>query len=248
MTHPTDQLTDYVDGSLTDDAAEELTRHLATCAACRADVKIAALARRSLAALPDPGTPDLVGAVQGKIRAAEAIPIDRRWQRVAGWAAAAAVVVLVVVALPRIGSGPDESPAALTAEDAGGAAIPESTQGGDLVLELEQIDYDQASVLELASGLAQDGGVERSSGQGSEASASAPVIGAGDVAKRAARCVARSAPGEPIRLISATYEGAPAYLAIYLEGPAADRPVDTVKIWVVSTKGCDPLSLATARI
>ncbi len=248
MTHPEALLADYVDGSLTGDAAEDVARHLTTCATCREEVQAAAAARGALAVLPRPRTPDLSSAVAKEIEAGRLESIDRRWSRVAGWAAAAAVVVLVVAALPRIGSQDDLRTAATgaAAEDAGGAEGAPTVPSADraLEVELEQVDYTQDTLRALAEQLA---GVELGPDEGFAAAPDA-VIGAGNAAEKASRCAAASAPGRPVRLISATFEGTPAYLAIYLEGPAEGQAADTVKIWVVSIKRCTPLALATARL
>ena len=44
------------------------------------------------------------------------------------------------------------------------------------------------------------------------------------------------------------FEGEEAYIAVYLEGPGAGQPPDTVAVWAASSKDCTILSFAWARI
>ena len=82
-------------------------------------------------------------------------------------------------------------------------------------------------------------------------SAAMAPVGTPAQASRAQACVEEAFPkfpGAPIRLISATFEGTPAYLAVVLEGPAPGQPADTVSVWVVDRASCQPLSFATTDI
>ena len=71
-------------------------------------------------------------------------------------------------------------------------------------------------------------------------------------ANAAVRCVARAFNDLPVgqltRLIRARFEGEEAYIAVYLEGPGAGQPPDTVAVWAASSKDCTILSFASARI
>ena len=53
---------------------------------------------------------------------------------------------------------------------------------------------------------------------------------------------------ELVRLIRAEFNGTPAYLAVFLEGPGAGQAPDTVVVWVASVEGCTPLSFASQRL
>jgi hypothetical protein len=46
-------------------------------------------------------------------------------------------------------------------------------------------------------------------------------------------------------MIQARFEGEEAYIAVYLEGPGAGEPPDTVAVWAAS-KDCTVLSFAEA--
>jgi hypothetical protein len=50
-----------------------------------------------------------------------------------------------------------------------------------------------------------------------------------------------------VRLILARYEGKPAYLGVFLEGPPGKRP-DRVAVWVVGAGDCQPRLLTSERI
>jgi hypothetical protein len=49
-------------------------------------------------------------------------------------------------------------------------------------------------------------------------------------------------------LIEAKFEGRPAYIAVYLEGPGAGEPPDTAVVWAAAKDDCTILSFASARI
>ncbi len=69
--------------------------------------------------------------------------------------------------------------------------------------------------------------------------------------QKALRCIVKSAPdetGQLTRLIKARFQGTPAYLAVFLEGPGADQPPDAVSVWVFATDGCAILSYSNARL
>jgi hypothetical protein len=49
-------------------------------------------------------------------------------------------------------------------------------------------------------------------------------------------------------LIRARFEGTPAYLAIFTEGPGAGQPADRAIIWVFATDDCRILSSSFAQL
>ena len=67
--------------------------------------------------------------------------------------------------------------------------------------------------------------------------------------RQAIRCVLAEVPPEqlivPFRIEAASFEGAPAYIAAFLQGPTPDDPYDRLVIWVVDREGCSLLSLAS---
>jgi hypothetical protein len=52
----------------------------------------------------------------------------------------------------------------------------------------------------------------------------------------------------PIGIEEARFDGRPAYVAAFLQGPAPDERYDRVVIWVVARESCSLLSLATQRL
>ncbi|MGI8617320.1 MAG: hypothetical protein ACR2L4_11180, partial [Actinomycetota bacterium] len=160
-----------------------------------------------------------------------------RW---AGVAAAAAVVVTIAIALPNVGGGEmgrntqEDSQGTMAAEPA------EDVAGGQV--ELQDENYDATELEQLARAAGAD-----PSAQAVEANA--PQTGADPAA---ARCVRRAFDEQPAgtltRLIHARFEGREAYIAVYLEGPGANEPVDTAAVWVAARDDCTILSFASARI
>ena len=51
-----------------------------------------------------------------------------------------------------------------------------------------------------------------------------------------------------IRLIEAEFEGTPAYIAVFSEGPGAGQPPDHIVVFVVAKDDCRILSTASQRI
>jgi hypothetical protein len=70
--------------------------------------------------------------------------------------------------------------------------------------------------------------------------------------RQAIRCVLTDLPPDqlivPYRIEAASFQGEPAYVAAFLQGPAPDQPYDRVVIWVVSRQGCRLLSLASQQL
>jgi len=246
MTHPEELLAGSVDGSLTDLDRTRLDSHLETCSRCRAELEAAGAARDALRHLPDPEVPDLAAAVVAELESAHATaPAAPRWYRYAGIAAAAVIAVAVVVSLPKVGSGPSADRGAAGTSEAAPTLGQADTLSG-LTLELQTTDYDTAAVQALAGEAARVAPPTEAAGS----AASAPV-GTPAQAERAQACVAKAFPdfpGTPTRLISARFEGTPAYLAVVLEGPAPGQPADTASVWVADRATCQLLSFTSARL
>jgi hypothetical protein len=56
------------------------------------------------------------------------------------------------------------------------------------------------------------------------------------------------AADELVQLIEAEYLHTPAYIAVFLQGPGADQPADTVVVLVVATDDCRILTFASQSI
>jgi hypothetical protein len=164
------------------------------------------------------------------------------WYRWAGVAAAAAAVVAIAIALPNVGTDP-----ANVTSDAGGASAERAdaaTTAEGVEVGVEDTNYDGPALEDLAESEA-----TRTLGATSSDGAGDAPFGSRDAA---VRCVSRAfgnqQTGRLTRLIRARFEGEEAYIAVYLEGPGADQPPDTVAVWAASSKDCTILSFASARI
>jgi hypothetical protein len=260
MTHPDDLLVDYVDGALSGEDLRRVERHLGTCERCRSEVALAGGARTALATLVEPPVPARVadraieeaGREAGTstvvgIRSRSAAPVWYRWA--IGTAAAAALVV-AVVALPHLGNGPGTEGAVPGAES--GALGP--AKSADTV-EIEHRNYDAAAVTDLAltyrSATAVPTTPEASVTDGDVGAEGPAAAFSRELAPDATACLSTAVPnpeGELVRLIRARFEGTPAFIGVYLEGPGAGQPPDTVRVWVVSARGCSILTYTGAAI
>jgi hypothetical protein len=112
-------------------------------------------------------------------------------------------------------------------------------------LRREDRDYDQAALQELAAQQERKAGVAAA-----EDSSRSTALSSGT--RDAARCVREAFDGQPTgrltSIVAATFDGRDAYIAVYLEGPGAGQPPDTVAVYAASRDGCQLLSFASARI
>jgi hypothetical protein len=235
MNHPFEQLADLMNGTLDERELAGVQAHLDLCATCRQDIDLAIHGARAARSLPveDP-PPDLHRRV---VRAGG----DRgtpTWYRWAGAAAAAAAVIAIAIALPNVGGDGRRE----TATDAAGSSEVSLPLAGDVEYSREEQDYDADALQDLARSAT-------ASRQVSTNAAGAEL--AGDTSA-AVRCVSKAfgdqQAGRLTRLIQARFEGEEAYIAVYLEGPGAGEPPDTVAVWAASSKDCTVLSFASARI
>ena len=255
MTHPEELLAGYVDGTLSAQERAVVETHVSGCSKCSREIAMASSARSALRDLHDVPAPEDIGslAIQEASghRGAPGVGGTPRWYRVGGLVAAVAAGLLVfTLVLPRIGQS----------DDAGGGDQRElSTAAGDTEagklsaasgIEISHENYDNTSLTALISSLAAG-----DSAGGSMAAASAPPIplatGGQAQVNKALACIVRSAPdetGDLKRLIRARFEGTPAYLAVFTEGPGAGQPADTAIIWVFATDDCRILSSSFAQL
>ena len=274
--HPEILLAEYADGTLTPEAEAEVEAHLAECATCREELALATEARAALGALPEVPAPEgLTLNVRRRARRAVS-PRATRWVAAAAAAAlllAGGVVVIRAVvdegetATPAGGSAQAPAPAA---EGQGGAeggaqdasdeaaatdearmlaapAVPtysESSRdydGGDLVKIGRRVRDRARAVL--------DGGLARSATAfyaNFDPAAFTPEV------REAIECSLAEVPPDqllvPFSIEAASFEGQPAYVAAFLQGPAPDQPYDRVVVWVVARDSCSLRSLATQRL
>ena len=252
MTHPEASLAGYVDGTLPSVERAAVDAHLLECGRCREEVRAAGGARTALKTLPEVPAPAQIASQALQEARAGRSPRSAadtpRWYRFAGIAGAAAAVLLVLtLALPRIGQNSGKAAdGERSAAEAGGAASNPVALAAQQI-ELQHTNYDSASLTALATSFA-----AQDAGAGAAASTGAPAAsGTQKQTEQALTCIVRSAPvetGQLVRLIEARFQGEPAYLAAFLEGPGAGRPADAVSIWVFATKDCAILSFSNARL
>ncbi|HEX5937929.1 MAG TPA: zf-HC2 domain-containing protein [Actinomycetota bacterium] len=248
MSHPYEHLADLVDGTLDEDALAGVRAHLDVCGTCRRDVARATAGRAAARSLPREQAPaDLEERILREAGGRDrAVP---GWYRWAGAAAAAALVIGLAFALPDVG---DDRGGGRRAEDAATAPTQEGVAAGggsaeDVDVSVQDRDYDEQALRELASGASDGGG---------DGALDAPAATAAELARasadRAIGCVDQAFEGAPtgrlVRLIDARFRGRDAYIALYLEGPGADQPPDTAAVWVAAENDCTPLTFASARI
>jgi hypothetical protein len=253
MTHPEEQLSGYVDGTLGTEERAEVDAHLATCATCREEIELSTQAVTMLRELPEMpvpfGTTRPVMAEAGKERTSRTRRFwGGRTQWAAGLAAAAVLVAVVAVALPRVGQvAPVES-----AAGGGAQATPKAAPGmeaatsGAVPLELQpNANYDATKLERLADSSAQ---------RGSQTTLAAPSAADASAAKAEGATACLASPGgltgrdRLVRLIQATFQGRAAYIGVYLQQPGADQPADRIVIWVVARQDCSTLSFSFKRL
>jgi anti-sigma factor RsiW len=243
MNHPSDLLADLVDGTLGADARARVEAHLSACATCREDVAAASGGRealRGLGAVPPPADlGDRIAAAAGG--GGDTATGPPRWYRWAGVAAAAALVAVIAFSLPDIGDGG-------SADRAGGfgsvgSAVGTTSAEQGVTLEVRpDVDYRQEDLARLAADApvpaAPEGHAVAADADEAFGTASACVT----------RAFAKQPSGRIVRLIRARFQGRPAYVAVYLEGPGAGQDPDTATVWVAALDDCSILSFAQARI
>lgn len=261
MTHPEELLAGYVDGTLEPDERALVEAHLVGCDACELEIEQARGARGALRALPEEPVPlgvtgpvlaELRGEIPEPAREAQVVPVRAKQ---AGWpawlpktlAAAAGFVALVLFAgtlLPRLGESEDRAGGAVTeAADQGKDGAPPETAFATppLTLETSSADYDAESLGGLAREVARnylDFAERAVGGDGSGLEALECVRGGASLTDA----------DTPVRVIATTFEGAAAYIGIFLEAPTPGAPPTKVIIWTVARDGCAFVAYGQQRV
>ncbi|MEX2202508.1 MAG: zf-HC2 domain-containing protein [Actinomycetota bacterium] len=257
MTHPEELLSGYVDGTLPNEERAVVDAHLATCATCREEVELAGEALVALEALEEQPVPF---GVTGPVMAEAGRRFERRgavWQRVqwgAGLAAAAAIVLVVALNLSGDSANRATDPTEGTAE--AGAGAPGAAFAADdarlpRLEEQRAVNYDDGGIHSLAQDAKRSAEAESSPTVGSDTVGRDIEFAAQDERGVALECLRTS--GAPLddplerldRLIEAQYRGTPAYFAVFLESPGGGQPPDSAIVWVVATRDCRILTLAS---
>jgi hypothetical protein len=269
MTHPDELLAGYVDGSLTAPERSRIEDHMADCARCREEVALATEARTALSGLEDVAAPaGLSTAVRRELRRRS----GRGWRIVSATAVAAAVIgggILVVGTLRSDGPADTreqagEPPAAPAPEAAGEAAVTDELKAGAPgtlaaetapVVTASRTDYEPKALAPFARRLRDDARAALAQGfpptaidyyQRFDTSAFDPPT------RRAVRCALADVSPEqavvPFVIEEASFQGSPAYVAGFLQGPAPDQPYDRILIWVADRESCALRSLASQQL
>jgi hypothetical protein len=260
VSHPKDLLADYVDGTLDERERAAVDAHLLGCARCGAEIRQADAARAALSELENVPVPF---GVTGPVLAEAGRRFERRqgvaWGRfqwAAGLATAAALVVVVALNVggedAQNAAAPERATAVggTGAADGGEAAIPGAIPFAALERQTD-VNYDEAGIRAMANEAA--GAVLAAEDAGGTQTAFASAVQDSKERTGLARdCVDRSGVGGPndvlIRLIEARFEGTPAFIGVFSEGPSAGQAPDHIVVFVVATDDCRILSTASQRI
>lgn len=268
MKHPGPLLADYLDGTLAPTERAAVDAHLASCAACREEVRLARAGHELAAGLPEPAAPPGLGdaAVEEARRiAAERSPevaalegarprprpTSARWVAVAG---AAAVVVLIAVAAPRIGQ-----PGAQPQSAAGAATAISFPKATTVEVQHANVTFDSLgsaaqALRSSAGGAAGAAAPEASAGQPPVAmpTADGSMKSVPERLPAATQCLEQAFPDEATgtltRVVLARYEGRPAYFGLFAVGPGAGLPPTQLLLLVASVHGCDLLAQHSIRL
>jgi anti-sigma factor RsiW len=265
--HPDELLAGYVDGSLAGSDRSVVDDHLAECARCRGEVALAAETRAALSGLEDVAPPPgLPTAVRRELRRRS----GRGWRIVAASAVAAGVIAGgILVAGTLRTEGPVETreqagEPAPAPEAAGEAAVGDEVKAGAPealaaetapVVTTSRTDYEPKALAPFARRLRDDARAALAQGFPPTAtdyyrrfntSAFDPHT------RRAVRCALADISPEqavvPFVIEEATFQGSPAYVAGFLQGPAPDQPYDRILIWVADRESCALRSLASQQL
>jgi anti-sigma factor RsiW len=255
MTHPEELLAGYVDGTLSAQERAAVEAHVAGCARCSREIGLATSARSALRSLEEVPAPADIGALAIEVASgsrAAAVEGTPRWYRVGGLVAAVAAGLLVfTLVLPHVGQS----------DDSGGGdqralrASERDTEAGKLHaasgIEIQHQNYDNTSLTELITSVAAEDSSAGGAAVGTAAAPAPSTTGSQAQVDKALACIVQSAPGETgdlQRLIRARFQGTPAYLALFTEGPGAGQPADTAIIWVFAVDDCRILSSSLAQL
>lgn len=277
MTHPEELLAEYVDGSLEPPARASVDAHLAECPRCRGEIELATGAQVALRALPEVAAPPGI-ADRALREAAAGPPSSRsadgppRYARVLPIAAAAVLVGLLAITIPRLG-GSDQLASQASAEGGGGAVtqatdnapVPRAEAVGTtraleklaksgVSIEQQEVDYDEAALRSLVDDAAAQwaGVVLPQAARSTSLGGAAFSPGAASDTAEASVCVAADVPevvdAVLVRLIEASYQGEPAYLAVVLEGTKPGEPADAAVVYIVRKDDCSLVHVSVRQI
>lgn len=252
MSHPTELLAAYVDGSLSAEERDRVEAHLATCRTCREEVGLARAVLPALAALDEEPVPmGVTRPVVDKVGGARSWSAEPRTHRRSGrrtkvsvaLGGAAAASIAIVLAITLSGGTIGQMTAGPAGGDGTASGAAREAAPGNVRLEKQDRNYDETSLRQLADAVARPA---LDTAAVPPAPTAKVAFGSADPAVGCLRRAGASfsAHDRPIRLIQARFEGTPAYLGVFVEGPTGKEP-DHVAIWVVATSDCRILRLVS---
>jgi anti-sigma factor RsiW len=269
--HPVELLAGYAEGSLGADERARVEAHLPTCETCQEELDLAAEALTALSSLPELDPPK---GMPFRVRRKASGTPSRAWRFVGAAAAAAVLVgggVFVFTNLDTAseqgaaegGAEPASSPLPQTGAAGGGGGEKQAgAEAADARLAAtppvlpiyveSRRSYESADLAPLARRLRDDANGAIRSGLAPTATSFFadfdPSAYTPDV-RKAVRCVLADVPPQqlivPFRIEAASFEGAPAYVAAFLQGPTPDDPYDRLVMWVAHRETCGLMSLAS---
>ena len=277
MSHPEELLAAYVDGTVAGTERSRVEEHLAECGRCREEVTLATEARAAVGRLPEvTPPPGLSTAVRRELRRRQTDAGERRgpraWRVVTATAVAAGLAAAGVLTFATLrGEEPlrEEAgaPAPRPAEAQGEAAPAAGGVAGEAATDAlraqavapevttSSTDYEPGDLAPLARRLRDDARAALTSGFPPTASDYYRQFDASAFAsqtRRAVRCALADIPPEqavvPLVIEEASFQGSPAYVAAFLQGPAPEQPYDRILIWVADRDSCALRSLASQQL
>jgi hypothetical protein len=256
--HPEELLAEYAEGGLGPEDRARVDSHLAGCERCREELELAKRAMAALAATPEVAPPSgLELAVRRRSRG----PSRVVWIGAGAAAAAAGVIVAAIAVLGPQGGG--DRAAQPGVQGAGGApaerqAAPETQEGGSFVGALSgdapslfvqptDRDYTATSLARLGQRLRDSArtALEQRHALADTAQQFFADFKLEELPQRtraAVNCVFDEVPPEqllvPYAIQEAEFEGEPAFVAAFLQGPSHDTPYDRLLMWVVDRETC----------
>lgn len=250
--HPEDLLAEYVEDALGPEDRARVEAHLAGCHRCREEVSLATEARAALAAVPEAvPPPGLELAVRRRSRG----PSRRVWIAAGATAAAAGVLLGAIVVLGQLGEqqgtagaggapGPPQVQEGAPERDDGDQAVTPAS-GADVIVRRSSRDYTPTTLAALGRRLRDQARftlAARPDDTSEEFYARFDIESLSPAVRRTVNCVFREVPPEqllvPYSIQEAAFEGEPAYVAAFLQGPSPETPYDRVLIWVVDRETC----------
>lgn len=268
--HPDALLAEYAEDALGPEDHARVEAHVSGCERCEREVALARQARGALAGLPELDAPRGLGlAVRREARAGARG--SRAWRVVAPVAAAAVLVAGGIVVVRSLSDGGNEGPTAVSGNGGGAEGAPaapqsspEAAEAGDARTLADQVfpryressaDFTRAGLVILARSVRDEARAELDRGLAPSATAffaGFDPSGLSPQLRPIYRCVVAEVPPDqlivPFTIVAAAFEGEPAYIASFLQGPAPDQPYDRVVIWVVGREDCRLRSLASQRL